>query len=60
MHVRMSIKNSVFLVQYGCGERHFLHAASIHGNLFTIGTTCYELVHNKTSWTNAESDCVTR
>ena len=45
---------------YGCGNSYYQHAASFHGNLFTIDSTCYELVHTRTSWTGAESDCATR
>ncbi|KAH3821447.1 macrophage mannose receptor 1-like [Dreissena polymorpha] len=47
-------------VHYGCEETLFLHAASHDSKLFTISQTCYELVREAVSWTDAENDCKSR
>ncbi|XP_052286374.1 aggrecan core protein-like [Dreissena polymorpha] len=47
-------------VQYGCPKQYFQHAQLHHGTLFTLDSTCYEIVPTEASWTDAEADCVAR
>ncbi|KAH3824009.1 aggrecan core protein-like [Dreissena polymorpha] len=47
-------------VQYGCPKQYFQHAQQHHGTLFTVDSTCYEIVPTAATWTDAEADCVAR
>ncbi|XP_052219833.1 C-type mannose receptor 2-like isoform X2 [Dreissena polymorpha] len=47
-------------VQYGCPKRYFQHAQLHHGTLFTVDSTCYEIVPTPATWKDAEAHCVAR
>ncbi|XP_052224260.1 adipocyte plasma membrane-associated protein Hemomucin-like [Dreissena polymorpha] len=44
--------------QYSCPQRYGQHAHSVLGSVFTIDSTCYELVPKDVTWEHAEADCV--
>jgi len=50
----------LFSEQYGCDNSYFQHAGAFDGKLFTVGSTCYELVHTELRWSEAENECVKR
>ncbi|KAH3800989.1 hypothetical protein DPMN_154633 [Dreissena polymorpha] len=47
-------------IQYGCPKRYFQHAQLHQGTLFTVDSTCYEIVPTPATWKDAEAHCVAR
>ncbi|XP_052286377.1 macrophage mannose receptor 1-like isoform X2 [Dreissena polymorpha] len=47
-------------VQYGCPRQYFQNAQLYHGTLFTLESTCYEIVQTQASWRQAEADCLAK
>ncbi|KAH3824004.1 hypothetical protein DPMN_125832 [Dreissena polymorpha] len=51
--------NELQAMKYGCPNQYFQHAQQHHGTLFTLDSTCYEIVPTPaTPSTDAEADCV--